>query len=67
MNLKNKNLFCQQSFINGKWYDSKDKISVFNPSDDSLIGHVPNGLTDAAKQAIDAALAAKSNWENFRK
>ena len=27
MNLENKNLFKDQSFINGKWIDKKEKIS----------------------------------------
>jgi succinate-semialdehyde dehydrogenase/glutarate-semialdehyde dehydrogenase len=62
MKLKNKNLFTQKCFINGKWVDKKEKIMVFNPSNENLIGVVPSlDETDVIK-AVDAAEKAMPKW-----
>jgi len=65
MNLKNKNLFCEKSFINGKFIDSKNKISVFNPADESPIGAVPNLSRDEIKAAIDCSKTAFEKWKKL--
>lgn len=65
MNLENKNLFKDQSFINGKWIDKEEKISVFNPSNESLIGKIPNCNAADAKNAIDAAEIAFQKWSKL--
>ncbi len=65
MNLENKNLFKDQSFINGKWIDKKEKISVFNPSNEALIGKIPNCNAADTKNAIDAAEVAFQKWSKL--
>ncbi len=65
MNLKNQNLLWQACFINGEWIEKSTTISVFNPSNQALIGKVPNlGVADV-KNAIDAAAKAFQKWKNF--
>jgi succinate-semialdehyde dehydrogenase/glutarate-semialdehyde dehydrogenase len=65
MNLENKNLFKDQSFINGKWIDKKEKISVFNPSNEALISKIPNCNAADTKNAIDAAEVAFQKWSKL--
>jgi succinate-semialdehyde dehydrogenase/glutarate-semialdehyde dehydrogenase len=65
MNLKNQNLFSEKNFINGKFLDSREKISVFNPADESLLGAVPSLARDEIKSAISAAALAFTKWKKF--
>jgi succinate-semialdehyde dehydrogenase / glutarate-semialdehyde dehydrogenase len=65
MNLKNQNLFCEKNFINGKFVDSKNKISVFNPADESLIGAVPSLSLNEIKTTIDCAKTAFEKWKKL--
>ncbi len=64
MHLKNKSLFRQQCYSNGKWIDANNKktLSVTNPFDNQIMGHVP--LCEAAEtsQAIGSAQAAFLKW-----
>jgi succinate-semialdehyde dehydrogenase/glutarate-semialdehyde dehydrogenase len=65
MNLKNQNLFSEKNFINGKFLDSKEKISVFNPSSEALLGAVPNLTREEIKSAISSATLAFQQWKKF--
>ena len=65
MNLKNQNLFCQSAFINGNLIDKKDKISVFNPADESLIGMIPNLDEKDVADAIEKAKTAFEKWKKL--
>src|SRR5258708_13273314 len=63
MQLKDKTLFRQQCYIDGKWVDadSRATISVNNPADNSTLGTVPKmGATETrrASEAADRALPA---------
>ena len=66
MQLKDKNLFKQQCFIDGKWTNSEsgDTFDVYNPSDLSLVGRMPNCSKIETISAIDAANKA---WDGWRK
>ena len=66
MHIENRKLFKQHAFINGQWVDSTDhqRLAVYNPANNELIGHVPL-LT--AKQTQDAILCAQSAWEKWQK
>src|SRR5437762_233548 len=63
--LKNKNLFRQQCYVNGKWIqaDNKKTFSVNNPFDNQIIGRVPRCGKSETKKAIQAAHKA---WEVWR-
>lgn len=65
MNLKNQNLFSEKNFINGRFLDSEEKISVFNPSNGTLLGAVPNLSRDEIKSTISAAALAFQQWKKF--
>lgn len=64
MKLKNKSLFAQMNFINGKLVDSKNKIAVTNPSNGKVIGEVPDLDKSQIKSAI---LHAQNAFEKWRK
>lgn len=66
MELKNPQLFKQQSYIHGKWMNATDgsTFEVHNPFDNSLIGTVPNMGQKEAKLAIEAAHTALDSWKN---
>ncbi len=40
--LKNRTLFRQKCFINGKWIGGKNTFAVTNPSTGGKLGEVPN-------------------------
>ena len=65
--LKDKNLFKQQCFINGKWEDADNNATfdVINPSDSSLIGTMPNSTKKETKKAVNAAKTAWKEWKNL--
>lgn len=64
MQLKNKFLFRQQCYLNGKWIDAYDKktVSVVNPYDGKILGHIPDCGADETRDAIEAAQAAFLKW-----
>ncbi len=64
--LKDKNLFKQQCFIDGEWVDSDsgDTFDVYNPSDLSLVGTMPNVSKNETIRAIEAA---NSSWNDWKK
>ena len=65
MQLKNKNLFRDASFINGQWVKKSATISVFNPSSQALIGEVPDLDISDVQIAIDAAANAFVKWSKL--
>lgn len=65
MQLKNKSLFHEKSFINGKWVSTKKTISVYNPSTEKLIGSINNCDEKDANNAINCALRAFEKWSKL--
>jgi succinate-semialdehyde dehydrogenase/glutarate-semialdehyde dehydrogenase len=65
ISLKNPDLFVEKAFINGQWADADDQGSfeVRNPSDNSLIGHVPDMRAGETRRAIAAAEKAFHSWK----
>ena len=64
MQLKDKTLFRQQCYIDGKWVDadSRATISVNNPADNSTLGTVPKMGASETRRAIEAADRALPAW-----
>jgi len=64
MQLKDKALFRQQCYIDGKWVDadSRATISVNNPADNSTLGTVPKMGAAETRRAIEAADRALPAW-----
>lgn len=64
MQLDNPSLFRQQCFINGKWInaDNQKTFPVFNPFDQTILGHVPECGTTETTRAIETAEAAFLKW-----
>ena len=62
MDIKNKKLFQQKCFVNGRWIksDSKKTIPVYNPATLEQIGEVPKCSREETKEAINAAY---SSWK----
>ena len=65
LNLKNKELFLERSFINGQFIDSTDKIDVFNPANGQKIGQIPDLGAKETKDAIEAAQLAFEKWRKL--
>lgn len=67
MNIQNKNLFRQQAFINGQWVDSLngEHLTVSNPSNQAILGHVPSITAEQTQQAIVAANTAWQAWREM--
>ncbi|PCI19889.1 MAG: succinate-semialdehyde dehydrogenase (NADP(+)) [Piscirickettsiaceae bacterium] len=66
MNIQNKKLFREQVLINGQWLDSENGqlLTVNNPSNQSILGHVPSITAEQTQQAINAASAAWKGWRD---
>ena len=64
MQLKDRALFRQQAYIDGKWSDADNgaKIEVDNPADKSILGTVPKMGADETRRAIEAADKAMPAW-----
>lgn len=64
--LQDDSLIKEVCFLNGNWVeaDSKKTITVTNPFDDKIIGHVPNCGQTETSRAIDAAEKAQITWRN---
>ena len=64
MDLKDKSLFIEKCFINGEWVDAESKhtFEVMNPSDNSIVGTMPNASTLDTIKAINAAKEAWKEW-----
>ena len=66
MQLNDKGLFIQKGFIDGEWVDALDKATfkIYNPSDLSQIGNMPNMKKEDTILAIDAAKKAWKIWKD---
>ena len=66
MEIKNKNLFREQCYINGEWVNSYNKeiIEVNNPSTLQIIAKVPKCGKDETHYAIEKANEAWDDWKN---
>ena len=64
MKLKDKKLFRQQCYVDGKWIDAAGKgtITVTNPADDTTLGTVPKLGGAETRKAIEAANRAWPAW-----
>ena len=64
MKLKDKGLFRQQCFIDGKWLDadSGETVEITNPANGEVIGRMPNAGAKETQRAIEAADAAWKSW-----
>ena len=62
--LKDKSLFREQCYIDGKWLDadSGKSVSVNNPATGETLGTIPNMGTAETRRAIEAANAAWPAW-----
>jgi len=65
MKIKNKKLFFEGNFINGKIVKKKETLNVYNPSNGAIVGKVPNGDAKDAKLAIEAAKNAFEKWSKM--
>jgi succinate-semialdehyde dehydrogenase/glutarate-semialdehyde dehydrogenase len=67
MDLKDKSLFIQKCFINGKWINasSEKTFDIQNPSDLSLIGSMPECSAVDTVNAVNAAKEAWISWKSL--
>ena len=67
LQLKDKELFKQQCFINGEWLDAVggETFAVKNPSDSSTIGTMPAISRNEVKKAIDSAHSSWLGWKKL--
>ncbi|MCK5041439.1 MAG: NAD-dependent succinate-semialdehyde dehydrogenase [Sphingomonadales bacterium] len=65
MQLKNKNLFRQQAYINGTWVDADNGAvtEITNPATGEVIGTVPNMGKAEAARAIEGSQEAFGAWK----
>ncbi|MFL2682294.1 MAG: NAD-dependent succinate-semialdehyde dehydrogenase [Alphaproteobacteria bacterium] len=65
--LKDQNLFKQQCFINGEWVnsDNGNTFDVYNPSDLTLVGSMPNCSKSDTIKAIEAANNSWGAWKKL--
>lgn len=56
------NLFPAKMYIAGEWIDTEEKIDVFNPATQELVGTVPDGGEQVAERAVEAAYEAGKDW-----
>ncbi|SON51316.1 NAD-dependent succinate-semialdehyde dehydrogenase [Vibrio tapetis] len=60
--LKDRTLFKQACFVNGRWEDATSVTKVTNPIDDSLIGYVPDLNKNQVLESIELASKAMATW-----
>lgn len=67
LHLKDQDLFRQKCFINGEWVDSDsgDTFDIYNPSDLTLVGTMPNTKKSETIRAIEAANNSWSAWKKL--
>ena len=65
MKIKNKELFKEQCYIDGKWVNSSNNetIEVNNPATLEIVGNVPKCESEETKIAIEAANNSWKNWK----
>lgn len=54
----------QRNFVNGHFIQpaGQDRIAVFNPSDETLVGEVWAATDEQAREAVQAACTAQKKW-----
>lgn len=52
-------------YINGEWVGAQKTIDVINPATNDVIATIPNGGTEEAEQAADAAYKAFKSWSKL--
>lgn len=62
MQLTNQNLFREQCYVDGKWINTTEKITVKNPFDESILGTVPSFGRTETQLTIQAAHNALPAW-----
>jgi aspartate-semialdehyde dehydrogenase len=62
--LEDSRLWRELAYIDGKWQaaDDREGLSVTNPADGSLLGHVPAMGADEAARAVEVAHKAFTTW-----
>src|SRR6187401_460634 len=67
MQLHDVSLFRQLCYINGSWVPARtgSTISVEDPASLQILGTVPNGGRDEAREAIAAASMAFADWRSW--
>lgn len=55
-------MYIQNMYINGEWISCREELEVRNPATLEVIGSIPRGGADEARQAADAAYAALASW-----
>ncbi|MDP4163208.1 MAG: NAD-dependent succinate-semialdehyde dehydrogenase [Bacillota bacterium] len=55
-------MFIEKNYLNGQWIETTDKLPVFNPATKEILGYIPSGGDQEAKQAADAAYKAFRSW-----
>ncbi len=60
--LRDRDLFREACYIDGRWVTGAATIPVDNPADGEIIGTVPRLGRAETRQAIDAAAAALPEW-----
>ncbi|EWG51406.1 succinate-semialdehyde dehydrogenase (NADP+) [Fusarium verticillioides 7600] len=60
--LKDKSLFIQDAFIDGKWVAKENKFDVFEPSTATVLGQVANCTLEDFQTAIKSADAAQTKY-----
>jgi succinate-semialdehyde dehydrogenase len=63
--IKNISLFREQAYLNGQWMDAPEAITVTNPSNGEVIGHVPALGEKETGEAIEAAQKAFVAWSTM--
>ncbi len=67
LSLSNAHPHAAGMYIAGRWVfaDRTDVIEVENPADETLIATIPNGTSEDAKYALEAAQKAQKNWRRL--
>jgi succinate-semialdehyde dehydrogenase/glutarate-semialdehyde dehydrogenase len=65
--LKDRSLFRQQAYVNGKWTDAKSgkTVNVSNPATGEVLGTIPMMGTEETRAAIEAANVAWPKWRKM--
>src|ERR1700689_677473 len=64
LGLQDPNLFRQQCYVGGRWL-GEAKTPIYNPQDQSVLGHVPHFGPEETRDAIRSAETALHGWKAF--
>ena len=62
MQLNDADLLRTKNYINGKWQDSKQLLTVNNPANGNLIAEIADGSAADCETAVLAARTALPAW-----